>query len=236
MITRTQPLALVLATALSGLLSHSAHAAAAQAKTQGDVIYNGPIVNLNQPAPLPAPPAYTNIAPAVPGAPSGVPAKAIYDEDELAALDPHQRGLSLGGPRFGVSYISGGGFDKLATAVKKSKPDAEVDATMTQFGWQAEYRLFRTAKGLTALTELIPLVGGLDQGLALPSATWLVGLRGKNGFEVGVGPNIGLNGGAMMMGMGYTMDMGGINIPFNLAVGRGAYQTTSIAFSTGFNL
>ena len=26
------------------------------------------------------------------------------------------------------------------------------------------------------------------------------------------------------------------NIPVNLAVGRGAYQTTGIAFSTGFNL
>jgi hypothetical protein len=232
--TRTQiQLLSVLATAVmaSALAAKTARISqASPEESQGDVIYNGPVVNVSQPAaPQPAPAAQ---------APAALPGDAGSTQDEDGnARDPHERGLSLGGPRFGLSYISGGGYDKLQTAVKKAKPDAaDVDALMTQFGWQMEYRLFRTSQGLTALTEFIPLVGGLDQGLALPSATWLVGLRGKNGFEVGVGPNVGLNGGAMMMGVGYTLPMGGINIPVNLAVGRGAYQTTSLAFSTGFNL
>ncbi len=195
------------------------------ARSEGGVLYQGPIVNFNAPAPQPA---WTGVAP-------------VNDTARVTAPldpknDPHERGLGLGGPRFGLSYISGGGYDKLQTAVKKAKPDTEVEPFMSQFGWQAEYRMFKTSKGLTALTEVIPLVGGLDQGLALPSATWLVGLRGKSGVEFGVGPNVGLNGVAMMAGMGYTMDMGGINIPLNIAVGRGAYQTTSVAFSTGFNL
>lgn len=190
------------------------------------VYYNGPIVNVNNPPPS----AWTGVAPVQDRTPH------LMAPDD-PALDPHERGLGLGGPRFGFSYISGGGYDKLQSAVKKAKPDnGEVDAFMSQFGWQAEYRMFKTSKGLTALTELIPLVGGLDQGLALPSATWLVGLRGRSGLEFGVGPNVGLNGVAMMAGVGYTFDLGGINVPVNLAVGRGAYQTTSVAFSTGFNL
>jgi hypothetical protein len=204
---------------------------AAATRTQGDVIYNGPIVNVNGPA-APAAGApqanWPNLPPAVQNAPAATPTP---EEN-----DPHERGFILGGPRFGFSYADGGGFDKLAEAVHKAKPDAEVEPFMTQFGWQMEYRLFKTDKGLTALTEFIPLVGGLDQGLALPSATWLVGLRGKHGFEVGVGPQASLGGASMMLGLGYTLDMGGINIPVNLAVGRGAYQTTGIAFSTGFNL
>jgi hypothetical protein len=152
------------------------------------------------------------------------------------ADDPHQRGLSLGGPRFGISYINGPGFDKIRETVKKAKPDVELEQGMTQFGWQVEYRMFRTSSGVTALTEFVPLIGGMDLGLALPSATWLVGLRGKKGFEVGVGPNFGLDGVAMMAGAGYSFDLGGINVPLNMALGKGANQTNSFAISTGFNL
>jgi hypothetical protein len=150
--------------------------------------------------------------------------------------DPHQRGLKLGGPRFGVSYSNGPGFDDLVKEVHQTKPDATVNSMMTQFGWQMEYRMFRTDQGVTALTELIPLVGGLDQGLALPSLTWLVGLRGADGLEFGVGPDLGIGGVSMMIGAGYTVDMGGINIPINLAVGEGAKNTTSTCLSVGFNL
>lgn len=240
-------LAKLIASAILALASaHPAYAAtqsSAQAyrqadysRNQGDVIYNGPIVNMNAPgAQLPAPvltpqPNWPALPPAVQGTPSGIPAAASEEND------PHERGLSLGGPRFGFSYADGGGFEKAKETVRKAKPDVELEPFMTQFGWQMEYRLFKTDKGLTALTELIPLVGGMDQGLALPSATWMVGLRGKSGFEMGVGPNVTLGGASMMLGIGYTMNMGGINIPFNIAVGRGAYQTTGIAFSTGFNL
>jgi hypothetical protein len=150
--------------------------------------------------------------------------------------DPHQRGLKLGGPRFGVSYSNGPGFDDLVKEVHQTKPDATVNSMMTQFGWQMEYRMFRTDQGVTALTEVIPLVGGLDQGLALPSLTWLVGLRSADGFELGVGPDLGIGGVSMMIGAGYTVDMGGLNIPINLAVGEGAKNTTSTCLSVGFNL
>jgi hypothetical protein len=182
-------------------------------KVLAEPVYNSTVVNLN----ASAPPAASEAAP------DGVE-------------DPHQRGLSFGGPRFGISYLSGSGFDKMKDTVKKAKPDVELEQGMTQFGWQIEYRMFRTTSGVTALTELIPLVGGMDLGLALPSATWLVGLRSKNGYEVGVGPNFGLDGVAMMIATGHTFDLGGINVPLNVAFGKGANQTNTFALSTGFNL
>jgi hypothetical protein len=196
-------------------------------------VYNGQVVNVLPAYPAPPPPAYVTPTPAELEPTERITRVSVPVDP---ADDPHQRGLSLGGPRFGVSYISGAGFDKIQAAVKKARPDVELEQAMTQFGWQIEYRMFRTTKGVTALTEFIPLVGGMDLGLALPSATWLVGLRGKKGFEVGVGPNFGLDGVAMMLAAGYTFDLGGINVPVNFAVGKGANQTNSFALSTGFNL
>lgn len=200
------------------------------APSRASVIYNGPIVNLGSPASTVPATAYP--APAADLDPTLRSRRAKPDP----ANDPHQRGLRLGGPRFGVSYADGGGYDKLVKAVHDEKPDATVDRFMTQFGWQMEYRMFRTDEGVTAVSELIPLVGGLDQGLALPSATWLVGLRNADGWELGVGPDFGLGGVSLMMGAGATFDLGGINVPVNLAVGRGANETTSTCLSIGFNL
>jgi hypothetical protein len=190
-----------------------------QASGRASVIYNGPVTVNNAPVAQDYSPVLLSRRPT----PS-------------PAEDPHQRGLKLGGPRFGMSYTSGPGFDDLVKQVHQSKPDATVNAAMTQFGWQMEYRMFRTDQGMTAVTELIPLVGGLDQGLALPTLTWLVGLRGPDGLEFGVGPDIGIGGVSMMIGAGYTLDMDGINIPINLAVGEGAKNTTSTCLSVGFNL
>jgi hypothetical protein len=194
-------------------------------------IYNETVVNVN-PAPAAFPPPPPEVA-----ADTSPSAPAAHVQAPLdPAEDPHQRGLSLGGPRFGVSYVTGAGFDKMKEAVKKAKPEVELEQGMTQFGWQIEYRMFRTTGGVTALTEFIPLIGGMDLGLALPSATWLTGLRLRNGFEVGVGPNFGVDGVAMMAAAGYSFDLGGINVPLNFAVGKGANQTNSFALSTGFNL
>lgn len=172
-----------------------------------------------------------------PEAPAVTPDWAVTSRNKVIkqAPDPHERGLKLGGPRFGGTYISGAGFEKLKEQVQKTKPGTELEPFMTHFGWQVEYRMFRTESGLTALTEIIPIVGGLDQGLALPSLNWIVGVRGSNGFEVGVGPNIGLNGASLIMATGFTFDLGGINVPLNLAVGQ-ASKTTSVSMSIGFNL
>jgi hypothetical protein len=204
------------------------------------VVYNGPIVNLSNGGPAPL------AGPSPTSSPVPTPAPTAWAGDTYSPFgpaetpdpshDPHERGLRLGGPRFGCSYITGGGFNQLQNTVHQSKPGTQVEPLFTQFGWQMEYRMFRNDQGMTALTEVIPLVGGLEQGLALPSLTWLFGLRNRDGWELGVGPNVGLDGVSMMLGAGCTAGYSGINIPINVAVGRGADNTTSLCFSVGSNL
>src|SRR6266498_5931096 len=91
--------------------------------------------------------------------------------------------LELSGPRFGLTMLSDGVIEKLA------ERDITIGSTISQFGWQFEKQFYSKAGGVTALNEWVALVGGLDQGVVIPSISWLVGLRTKEGAEFGVGPN-----------------------------------------------
>ena len=62
------------------------------------------------------------------------------------------------------------------------------------------------------------LLGGLDQGVAIPSVSWLVGLRSRNGAEVGIGPNLTPAGAGLVLAAGVTMRAGALNVPLNIAV------------------
>ena len=77
-----------------------------------------------------------------------------------------------------------------ASIDKLKENDIVVNPMITQFGWQFERRLFANKDGLTALTEWVPLISGLEQGVALPSLNWLVGIRTATGAEFGIGPNV----------------------------------------------
>jgi hypothetical protein len=93
--------------------------------------------------------------------------------------------ISLSGPRFGLTMLSPGNVAALA-----EKEIFLQRSTVSQFGWQFEKRLYTNDDGLSALTEFVPLISGLEQGVALPSLNWLVGIRTSTGTEFGIGPNI----------------------------------------------
>ena len=133
------------------------------------------------------------------------------------------------GPRLGVAYLIGGSV----TAEEIGKPVAPV---VSLFGWQLE-RQFRTGTmGSTLpMTEVIVLVGGMEQGAFLPSASWLVGLRQPNGWEVGVGPTLTGAGVQLVAAAGVTRSLGNVNVPVNLAVAPGR-RGASISVTTGFNV
>ena len=148
--------------------------------------------------------------------------------------DPFERGLTLGGPRLGMTLMDDQSIIKLDQALaREGKPG--VDRWVSQFGWEIEYRFFKTRKGLTAIADFIPLIGGLEQGMALPSANLLCGFRLRNGIEFGAGPNLSMGGTSLMVGTGYTFRLDGINVPINTAVGFGK-DSRSYSFSVGFNL
>jgi hypothetical protein len=138
--------------------------------------------------------------------------------------------VSLSGPRFGGTFLSDG-------VVKKLKTDdgLTVAPFISQFGWQFEKQFYGGVGGPTAVTEAVVLLGGLEQGVALPSVSWLVGVRTKNGTEFGVGPNINPVGAALVVSGGMTFRAGVLNVPVNVAVVP-SKAGVRVSVLSGFNL
>lgn len=145
-------------------------------------------------------------------------------------VPPPARTLSLAGPRFGVTFLN----DELVQTLA-DKHDVVVKNTMSQFGWQFERQFYSKEDGPTVLNEWVVLVGGLDQGVVLPSVNWLVGLRTRDGAEFGIGPNVTPAGVALAMAAGITVRAGGINIPMNFAVVP-SKDGMRVSMLTGFTL
>ncbi len=135
--------------------------------------------------------------------------KADPIEDEM--LIPTKR---YGGPRVGLTYISAG---TTRTRIADAFNRADITPFVSQFGWQFETRIFTLENGAAGLIEFIPLIGGIEQGLFLPSASGIIGFRGANGVEFGVGPSASLAGFGIVMAAGASFKVGKITFPINIA-------------------
>ena len=102
-------------------------------------------------------------------------------------------------------------------------------------GWQFEREFYSKQEGPTVLNEWVFLLGGLDQGVPIPSLSWLVGMRTKEGAEFGIGPNITPAGVALAVAAGVTFRAGVVNVPMNFAVVPSKYGTR-VSVLTGFVL
>ena len=149
-------------------------------------------------------------------------------------VNPRPRGITdtvdMTGPRFGVTMLNQRSIDTLF-----EKKGITVQPLVSQFGWQFEHRLYSNDDGLTMLTEWVPLLSGLDQGVALPSLNWLAGLRSAGGNEFGIGPNITPLGVGLVIAAGVTMKTGALHVPFNVAVAT-SKSGVRLSFLTGFNV
>jgi hypothetical protein len=137
--------------------------------------------------------------------------------------------IDLAGPRFGVTMLPDGVIDKLR------EKDIQVGASISQFGWQFEKQFYSKKDGPTFLNEWVALIGGLDQGVVIPSVSWLVGLRTKEGAEFGIGPNVTPAGVALAVSAGVTFRAGMLNVPMNFAVVP-SKSGTRFSVLTGFTL
>jgi hypothetical protein len=137
--------------------------------------------------------------------------------------------VSLSGPRLGATFLSPGVAQKLR--------DNQIDAgwALSQFGWQFEKRIKTGPSGLSAVNEWVVLAGGLEQGVVIPSLSWLVGLRTGSGVEFGLGPNVTPAGVALAMAGGVTVSKGALNVPFNIAVVP-SRAGVRVSVLTGFNM
>jgi hypothetical protein len=145
-------------------------------------------------------------------------------------LPPLAKTADLSGPRFGVTFLSEGVIQKL-----KDERNLAVGPHITQFGWQLEKLFFTQASGVSMVTELVGLIGGLEQSLAIPSASWMVGVRTREGAEFGIGPNLTPAGSALVLAAGMTFRSGPVNIPVNIAV-IPSKAGTRVTFLSGLSL
>jgi hypothetical protein len=121
--------------------------------------------------------------------------------------------LRYGGPRIGVTYLGSGETNNRMNDIF----DRNINPFITQFGWQFETRFFTLDNGASGLIEFVPMIGGLEQGLFIPSITALVGYRSKKGYELGMGPTLSLGGVGVLFAAGSSLKSGKIVFPINLA-------------------
>lgn len=170
-----------------------------------------PPASTGMPFPSARPPVVTGYANSVPG-------------DELPGDEP----VHLSGPRLGFTVLTDGALGRARELSNDLNP------FLTQFGWQFESRLFRMPNGVSGLVELVPLVGGLEQGKFVPSVSGLLGIRGPKGLEFGLGPNLSPVGGDIVLALGTSFRANGVNFPVNLAVVPG-HGGARISLLFGFN-
>jgi hypothetical protein len=118
---------------------------------------------------------------------------------------------NLSGPRVGMTIITNG----LLTEGIEEEFGVSTNF-ITQFGYQYEKQIMGD-ENVAGLVEGILLIGGLEQGLFLPSLSGMFGARFASGTEFAVGPNLSLSGAALVIGVGKTIKAGNLNIPISFS-------------------
>src|SRR5882672_8384321 len=131
---------------------------------------------------------------------------------QTTTLPPIAKTADLSGPRFGLTLLADGVVKKL------EERDIKVGPHISQFGWQFEKQFYTKDGPVTMVTEWVALVGGLEQSVLLPSLSWMVGARTRDGAEFGIGPNVTPAGTALVLATGMTFRVGALNVPVNIAV------------------
>lgn len=181
----------------------------------------------------------------------GLPVDQIK-ENELAYLEnpiiSNASKLKADGPRMGVAYITKGSSSKYLEAKGKYP-------VMSQFGYQAEAQYMSTGN-FQALFEFVGLVSGMDQGMFVPTVSFLNGFRNtKSGLEFALGPVFGLKNKVrydiddniisdeitgmnfnFVYAVGKTFKSGNLNIPINIYVSPNKTEGWYLGASMGFNL
>jgi len=102
------------------------------------------------------------------------------------------------GPRFGVAWLTNG-------SVTAERLNRKVAPVMTLLGWQFEHQFDQSRPDLPLpVIETVLLLGGLEQNITLPSASFILGLRRPNGLEAGLGPLFTPAGSSLIVAAGVT--------------------------------
>jgi hypothetical protein len=145
-----------------------------------------------------------------------VGAARAEDADGNGPVKFKQRDLS--GPRLGLTYILGDG------EVWQEVQENGVGRVISQFGWHFEHQIMPKGGGPQFVIEGIPLIGGVEYGKVIPSATLAMGVRFPSGYEFGLGPNLAVVSkegdvrSSLVIALGKSFDYSGVVLPVNLVM------------------
>ena len=169
----------------------------------------------------------------------------------LGLLTANAQIQQLAGPRIGFTILTHGSSADFINDRGEARDlngesywtEKQKMAFISQYGWQWESR-FADNGDVAGLVEWVVLVGGMEQGMFLPSVSSLVGMRTGSGFEVVGGPNLSLSGIGMVFTIGKNFQSGNLNFPVNIAFvpgkssawGNDAPTGARISLTLGFNM
>ena len=165
--------------------------------------------------------------------------------DVLAGEENEENRLTfVFGPRVGATYVVVSKEDFNASLQNAFPRDSAYFPLITQFGLNLEQRIrLGDTESHFAFQEVI-VVGGLDQGIVLPSFSCLIGFRSKAGLEFGLGPNVTLSRSPEGLGvavsviyaLGWTFSIQDVHIPVDIAIVPTPVDgCPRISLLTGFN-
>jgi hypothetical protein len=184
---------------------------------------------------------------AVPGPARAGERRALIDFDSGRVRAPHViatvpdtepvrfREQDLSGPRVGFSFAPGDG------EMYRTMKDHGMGRMVSQFGWHFEHTVTPLGGGPALVTEAIPLFGGVEYGMFIPSLTFALGVRLPSGLEFGAGPSFTLSNSqgqaraGLVLAAGKTLDYSGVNIPLNLAVSTNK-DGTRVTLIAGYSI
>lgn len=139
------------------------------------------------------------------------------------------------GPRVGVSGTIAQP-EEFSASVAALYPAGSYFPAVSLFGITVEQRiLLGRTRSHFAFQEVV-LIGGLEQGIALPEGAILIGYRDYSGFEIGAGPILHLAGVGVVAAAGFTFAFNGMFIPVDVSVIIPSMdRPASVALTTGFN-
>lgn len=154
--------------------------------------------------------------------------------EETNIREEQDRKFYAHGPRLGFTIL----YNSNTKEYGISKDDSlillkDIPAVITQFGYHYDLSLYMSNK-INPLVQFDGLVGGVENGLFLPSLSMVIGYRFYDVFELGLGPNISLSGAGVIAAIGLNAKNENIYFPINLAFvySEGRYR---ISLLTGFN-
>ncbi len=144
------------------------------------------------------------------------------------------RGFFAHGPRMGATLIYDSNNNEWGVLETESiLLNKDIPPLISQFGYHADFSLYMSNK-MNPLVQFDGLIGGVENGLLIPSLSMIIGLRFSDFLEIGLGPNISLSGTGIVLAIGFNIKVENIYYPINVAIvnSSGRYRYSLL---TGFN-